>query len=67
MKMPYRPAYQLLTDARAVIGRRGGLQHLADRLDPVLVAARLDEADHDFGRRSSSPLGKNMRLEVRRT
>ena len=41
-----------------VIGRRGDRQHLADRLDPVLVAVRIDEADHGFHRRSSSAWAK---------
>jgi hypothetical protein len=32
----------------SVVSRRGDRQHLADRLDPVLVAVRIDEADHGF-------------------
>ena len=33
--------------------RRGDLQDLADRLDPVRGAMRVDEVLHDFSRRSS--------------
>ena len=41
-----------------VVCRRGDRQHLADRLDPVVVAVRIDEADHGFHRRSSSAWAK---------
>ncbi len=41
-----------------VVGRRGDRQHRADRLDPVLLAVLLDEADHHFARRSSSACAK---------
>ena len=41
-----------------VIGRRGDLQMLADRLDPVFRALFVDERDHHFGRRSSSAWAK---------
>src|SRR5258705_7582523 len=41
-----------------VIGRRGDRQDAADRLDPVLIAIRIDEADHGFHRRSSSAWAK---------
>ena len=41
-----------------VVRRRGDRQHLADRLDPVIVAIRIDEADHGFHRRSSSAWAK---------
>src|SRR5258705_8270045 len=41
-----------------VVGRRGDLQLLADRLDPVLLAMLVDERDHYLGRRSSSASAK---------
>ena len=41
-----------------VVGRRGDLNNSADRLDPVFVAVRIDEADHGFHRRSSSAWAK---------
>src|SRR6266550_2242715 len=42
-----------------VVRRRGDRQLRADRLDPVCVAMRVDERDHDFPRRSSSAWAKN--------
>ena len=41
-----------------VVRRRGDRQHCADRLDPVLIAVRVDEQLHSFGRRSSSAWAK---------
>ena len=45
-------------DDVGVVSRRGDLKYSADRLDPVLVAIRIDEADHGFHRRSSSAWAK---------
>ena len=41
-----------------MVSRRGDLDDSADRLDPVFVAIRIDEADHGFHRRSSSAWAK---------
>src|SRR6476661_5273331 len=41
-----------------MVSRRGDLNDSADRLDPVFVAIRIDEADHGFHRRSSSAWAK---------
>jgi len=56
---PCRCRLRVLAAARmGVIGRRGDRQYAADRLDPVLIAVRIDEADHGFHRRSSSAWAK---------
>lgn len=41
------------------VARRGNLQNLADRLDPVLAPVRIDKAFQFFKRRSSSAWAKN--------
>src|SRR5688572_26434718 len=41
-----------------VVCRRGDRKLPADRLDPIIVAVRIDEADHGFHRRSSSAWAK---------
>lgn len=41
------------------ISRRGDLQNLADRLDPVRVTVRVNKVPQDFSRRSSSAWAKN--------
>src|SRR5690606_25062272 len=49
----------------APIARRGDLQHLADRLDPVGLSMLIDEALQDFRRRSSSAWAKNALASFR--
>src|SRR6266550_4704666 len=60
------PAYPLRYPTRInlpalvfVVCRRGDRQLRADRLDPVCIAMRVNERDHDFPRRSSSAWAKN--------
>ena len=48
------PAMVRLPGLAFVVRRRGDRQHVADRLDPVLLAVRVDEPRHFLGRRSSS-------------
>src|SRR5262249_60738963 len=43
-----------LPRSQFVVQGRGNRQHVADRLDPVRIAVRVDEAHHHFARRSSS-------------
>ena len=57
-----RPA---LSGRMAPIARRGDLQHLADRLDPVHVAMLVDEVPQDLSRRSSSAWAKNALASFR--
>ena len=52
------PVRQLAHGHMVVVGRRGDLQHLADRLDPVRLAVIVDERDHGLNRRSSSAWAK---------
>jgi hypothetical protein len=48
-----------LTGRIAPVARRGNLQDLADRLDPIRVPVRSNEVDQDLSRRSSSAWAKN--------
>ena len=49
----------------APISRRGDLQYLADRLDPVGIAMLVDEVLQDLSRRSSSAWAKNALASFR--
>src|SRR5215470_12097898 len=55
-----RPARRIaLPRSPLVVQGRGDRQHLADRLDPIDVAVRVDKPHHHFARRSSSAWAKN--------
>src|SRR5262249_12317641 len=47
------------------VARRGDLQRLADRLDPVRVAMLINEIPHHLQRRSSSAWAKNALANLR--
>ncbi len=55
----------LLESCVAAVSRRGDLQDLADRLDPVGAAVFVDKLPQDLSRRSSSAWAKNALASLR--